>query len=140
MRRHPIENGYTELSGEVIVAEARLAQRRIKTAALRLPVGPVGEPLDHLGDLARGDAEEAMATLVLDGEQAAVDEPRQMGARGLRRGTGQEGKLARRPPAAIREVKQNGGAHRIADERGRRSERGRFGLALFRCWLSQAYS
>jgi hypothetical protein len=60
----------------------------------------------------------------LDGDQPAVEEARQVGAGGLRRGAGQQREFAGRPTRPVRQLQQEGRAHGVADERADRGERG----------------
>jgi hypothetical protein len=126
LRRHPIENGDAKPAGKMIVAKAGPTERGIVMLEPGAPIGPIGETFDHLGDLARGKAEEAMTALIFNLQQSAFYEPGQVRARRLRRRAGQKRQFARRPAAAIRQFEQDRGAHGIADQGTDHRQRERF--------------
>src|SRR5260370_42477552 len=122
---HPIEHRDAKAAGKVIVAEARFAERWIAMDPPRLPIRPIVERFDHFGDLARGEAVEAVAAAVFHADEAADDELREMRARRLRRRPGQKSQFAGRSCPAVAQAAQDLGAHGIAAKRAHRGERRR---------------
>jgi hypothetical protein len=74
--------------------------------------------LDHLGDEGRGDAIVAMATLRLDGDEAAVEEFRKVSARRRRCDPREESELLRGTGAPVHEREEDAQAGRVADDGG----------------------
>ena len=115
-----------EPPGEMVVAGAGRRERRVDAAQPR--IGRVGfaaddrHRLEHLRDERRGEAVVAVPALRLDGDEAAVEELREMAARGRRGDAGEEGELLRGPRPSVHEREKDARAGGIADDRGNPGE------------------
>ena len=119
---HAVEHLHAEIAGEVVVADARAAQRRILRPGAHAHVADArGQPLqhfEHAGDVLAGEAIIAVAALLLRLDQAAGLELGEMRACGLRRDAGLLRELACGQRAAAHQRGQHVGAGGIADQGG----------------------
>src|SRR5688572_250319 len=116
-----LEHEDTQFAREVVVADARLAQRRLARARLE-PHGAgairhAHDALQQLGNVVVGEAEVAVSPLALDRDEAAVHELGQVRARGLLGDVGHLGELGRGERLAAHERREDVGARAVADER-----------------------
>src|SRR5688572_14573221 len=116
-----LEHEDPELAREVVVADARLAQRRLARARLQphgaRAVRHAHHALQQLGDVVVGEAEVAVASLALDRDEAAFHEFRQMCACGLLGDVGHLGELGCGERLAAHQCREDVGARTVADER-----------------------
>ena len=109
-------------AGQMIVAGAREAQRIVARGARlmarrHLDRGHRLDAFQHGGDQRRGDAVVVETPLPGDREQARLDQPGEVLARGRARDARQERKLAAGERLAAHERAQHRGARRVAHER-----------------------
>ena len=91
------------------------------------------EGLDRHGHIRIGEADIAVASLVLDRDETVPLQPREMAARSRERDPGLGGELGRREGEPAQERHQHRGAGGIADQRGNDRDVGAFthGLSIF---------
>jgi hypothetical protein len=120
--RHAVEHLHAEIAGEMVVADAGTAQRRLFRPRSHPHVtgarGKAGEPLEHIGDIGIGQAVVAVAALLLRLDQTAGLKLREMRARGLRRDAGLLRQLACGERLAGQQRGQHVGTGGVADQRG----------------------
>ena len=128
-RDHGVGDLDRESSGEMVVAHARVAERRVG-ARERTPPGRRldrrhhADRFHHLRDERRGDAKIAVPALLDDGEQLCFGEASQMLARRLRRDA-RRGRRARRRSARGRPSARRSSRRGPGRRPARRSRRGR---------------
>src|SRR6185437_11228995 len=112
----------TEAAGEMVVAGARVAQRRVEPAGrpmARRAVDRNGhDSLDHAADRRRRQPVVAVPTLLLWHQQPRLGQLGEMAAGGLRRDAGGIGELAGGEGAPVHQGAQHIGTGRVADQRG----------------------
>src|SRR5205085_11599771 len=94
----------------------RLDATRLAERADRLARRDAGECLERLRDLRAMEPEVAAATAALGGEEAAVDEPREVPARGRGSDAGLGGESARRQRPAVAERREHARPGRLGEE------------------------
>ncbi len=121
-RSHAVEHLHAEIAGEVVVADAGAAQRRILRPGAHAHVAGAGgdalQAFQHIGDIGVAEAIVAVAALLLGFDQPAGLELGEMRARRLRRDAGLLRQLARGQRAAGHQRGQHVAAGGIADQSG----------------------
>lgn len=120
-----IGQGDGEFAGKMVVAGARVAQRRVPGAEQGSrprprseTVGEAEQGFDCLGDFAGGEPVIAVPPLFFRGDQRRRAEPGEMGAGGLRSDAGGGRQLARAAAAAVEQGDQHQRARGVADRGG----------------------
>lgn len=112
---------HTQLTGEVIVANARLAQRRLARAGAKAHcAGPERDPhqrFEKMRDIIVSEAEVTVPPLCIDCDQPCIQQLCQMGADGLLRHASDIGELGRGQRAPAHECGEHLGARMVADQR-----------------------
>ncbi len=115
------EREHAEVAREVVVAHARLAQRRLARARAQAngarAVRNAHQVLEELRHVAIGEAEIAMPSLALHHEQLRIRELRQVRARGRLADLRHLRQLRRGERLAAQERGEHLGARRLADQR-----------------------
>ena len=111
---------HAQFAGEVVVAHARLAQRRFaRTQPVPQRTGPESDAhqgLEQLGDIAVGQPEIAVPSLALDGEESRIQQFGEVGADRLLGHAGDGGELGRRQRPIGHQRGKHFGARMIADQ------------------------